>query len=157
MTDYYDRRLGTNTDGTAVFATDSDIDRQQDAAYAFKKKLGDSVQLADLGRLSQVDYLAAVHGRPHCCFEVKCRSHESGRYGTVFLNVRKWLALQMLAAGMNIEAFFVVAFTDCTKYISLRDVDATVVRHAGTSREVKSHLDREFVIEVPVDAMQNIE
>ena len=87
------------------------------------------------------------------CGELKTRSHSSSQYRTVFLNVRKWLALLMAENGLGVPSVFVVRFTDCVKWIKIADIDGTKIRIGGCKQIVKSRNDIEPVIEVPVRSM----
>jgi hypothetical protein len=85
--------------------------------------------------------------------ELKSRTHASDRYPTVFLNVRKWLALNLAAVGLGVPALFVVRFTDDVRWVRIGAV-AGAVRIAGCRSIVKATSDIEPVIQVPVPDMQ---
>jgi hypothetical protein len=153
---YYDRTSTVNTDGTPVFATKEDTDSQIETARLIEKFLGPNLVVKEFGHLSQIDFFAERDGRAAALIEVKARSHESAKFSTVFLNVRKWLALQMGGLGMCVPAFFFARFTDCLMYIDVRDVDASNHTMGGTSRIVKSKSDREPVIEIPISSMTKL-
>lgn len=157
IVNYYDRTAGRNSDGTPVFSTESDRANQIEAATAFVRWLGTGSEVKEFGKLCPIDYYSLRHGRMDSVLEVKCRTHEVGRYETVFLNVRKWLALQMASVAFGIPAYFVVRFTDGIRHIDLGSVDASRHRIAGTTRKVKSHTDQEPVIDVPVHSMREID
>ena len=103
--------------------------------------------------LAPLDFFATRHGRFVSVIEVKCRSHASDTYPTVFLNVRKWLALGLAQVGLGVRALFVVEFTDQIKFIRWDAVGADKVRIGGCSTRVTSHADIEPVIEVEVEQM----
>jgi hypothetical protein len=152
--DYYSRTHTVNSDGVRGFATKQDVWNQQKAATEFAKVLG--AEMKEFGQLCAIDYYALVKGKMAGVVEVKCRSHESSRFPTVFLNVRKWLALQMASVGLGVPAYFVVQFADGVRYINIAEVDAARHRVAGTKYLVKSHTDIEPVIEVPVSQMEKV-
>ena len=97
--DYYSRTHTVNSDGVRGFATKQDVWNQQKAATEFANVLG--AEMKEFGQLCAIDYYALVKGKMAGVVEVKCRSHESSRFPTVFLNVRKWLALQMASVGLG--------------------------------------------------------
>jgi hypothetical protein len=153
---YYERTSGTNSDGTATFASPCDLAKQAEVAALVESAFGPGLELKEFGRLCPIDYYAVRHGRMSSVLEIKSRTHDAARYPTVFLNVRKWLALQMASIGFGVPAYFVVQFTDLTKYIEVSLVDASRHRIAGTSHVVKSKSDIEPVIEVPIESMKAI-
>lgn len=149
--DYYGRAGATHLDGTPVFATAEDT-RNEDEVAAVCEHVW-RCRLHRFGQLAAVDWFATRDGRPVGVLELKSRTHPAGQYPTVFLNLRKWLALHLAAAGMGVPALFVVRFTDSIRWITLADVPAGAVRIGGTRRIVKSRSDVEPVIDVPVSSM----
>jgi hypothetical protein len=141
-------------DGTRIFQTRADQDNEQEVAdlvaNAWKCRVG------RFGMLSAVDWYAERHGRLVGVLELKSRTHDAGKFKTVFLNVRKWLALNLASTGLGCPALFVVRFTDGVRWIQLTEVDATNHRIAGCSRLVKSKSDVEPVIEVDIAKMKSI-
>lgn len=151
---YYDRRPTTHVDGTQIFQTAEDQEAENATAAMLEKRF--DCQLRRFGMLAPVDWYATRHGRLIGVLEFKTRSHSSGAYSTVFLNVRKWLALSLASVGLNVPAVFVVRFTDGIRWIRLDLVDATKNRIAGTVHLVKSRNDQEPIIDVPIAAMRVI-
>lgn len=149
--DYYARHERANGDGSPLFANDYD----QASEGVIRDRLAAiwRCSVHPFGRLCPVDFYAIRDGRLVGVLELKTRTHDAGRYPTVFLNVRKWLALTMAANGLGCPAVFVVRFTDSLRHIPVAEVDAGQVRIGGTNRIVKSHTDIEPVIEVPIEAM----
>jgi hypothetical protein len=86
--------------------------------------------------------------------ELKSRTHPRSQHPTVFLNLRKWLALCLAQAGLGVPAVFVVKFTDMVGWVSINQIDATRVRLGGCTRTVKSRNDIEPVIEVSCDLLK---
>lgn len=151
MTDYYARAGGRASDGTATYATDADRTSERDVARALEQAW--ACELRPFGSLAPVDWYALRHGRIVGIAELKSRSHAAGTHETVWLNVRKWLALHLASVGMGVRGVFVVRFADDTRWIDVSDIDARRVRVAGCRRIVKSASDVEPVIEVPVESM----
>jgi hypothetical protein len=157
MSDYYARHSKSNTDGSRIFASEEDNSMQAEVAALIEVAFGPGLEVKQFGRLCPIDFYAERDGRMCALLEVKCRTHTSSQYPTVFLNVRKWLALTMGSLGFGVPSFFVVRFTDRVKFVNVADVDASNQRVGGTKRLVKSHSDREPVIEVPVGNMQELQ
>lgn len=149
---YYDRVATTHVDGSPVFRTKEDEASEEHVARILAQAWGCDV--LSFGALSAVDWYCVKAGRVAGVLELKTRSHELGRYPTVFLNVRKWLALTLAATGLGVPAIFVVRFRDGIRWIRVADIDATQVRMGGLRHQVKSRNDQEPVIEVPIVHMQ---
>ncbi len=143
--------LTPHTDGTPDRYTEADAESER-AARAILERAW-QCRIAPVGRMAQVDWFCLRHERPVAVCEVKTRSHASAKYDTVFLNVRKWLALMLLSFGMGVPAVFAVQFTDGIRWIDLAHVDPRRWKMGGCARVHTSHTDVEPVIEVPVAAM----
>jgi hypothetical protein len=148
---YYDRKTTTHLDGTPVFKTQEDEATQQEVADLVSKTL--NCNLRSFGALSPIDWYCNRGGRIIGVLEFKARTHATTTYPTVFLNIRKWLALLLAATGMGVPAYYMVKFTDKLLWINIADVDASKVKLGGCQRVVKSRNDREPVIEIPIEAM----
>jgi hypothetical protein len=156
MSGYYERTHAVNTDGSPTFATASDISAQKAVARMLEDAWGPNVTISAFPRLHVIDFYAERDGRVSALLELKCRSHESSAYPTVFLNMRKWIALLWHAGMLGIAPLFVVRFTDCVMWCDVREVDARQHRIGGTKILVKSSSDIEPVIEVPVSQMKAV-
>jgi hypothetical protein len=155
MESYYDRAAHQNTDGTPLFACARDAANESETAEIVGRAW--RCEVYPFGRLCPVDYYAVRHGRLVGVMELKSRAHESGRYATVFLNVRKWLALTVASVGLGVPALFLVRWTNEVRYIALTKVDARRAVMGGAMRIVKSRSDVEPVVEIPVASMRVIE
>lgn len=151
---YYDRAPAQHLDGTPIFKTAADESSEQHVAQLIESRWG--CALHSFGRLSPVDWYAERDGRLVGLLELKTRSHKIGTYPTVFLNVRKYLALQLGAVGLGVPALFVVRWTDALRWVEVASVDASSSTIGGCLRVVKSRNDVEPVIEVPVGAMREV-
>jgi len=151
---YYERSSSENSDGTPLFSIDLDKQNEDEAAAAIEAAW--RCELHKFGRLCPIDYYALRDGRMVGLLEVKSRTHPRGRYPTVFLNVRKWLVLRMGELGMAVPAIFVVKFTDGLYSIPIADVDARRLSMGGTQERVKSDIDIEPVIEIPIPELKEI-
>src|SRR6188472_4237947 len=107
---YYDRQTATHIDGSPIFATQQDKSAEDAVAAIAEGVWG--CQIRRFGALSPVDWFATRDGRVVGVLEVKSRSHAAAKYETVFLNVRKWLALTLASVGMGVPALYLVQFTD---------------------------------------------
>lgn len=148
---YAQRRSGVNSDGTPTFATDED--RRNENAVSTILEATWKCELRPFGTLSPLDRYAIRDGRMVAIVEIKCRSHSSDRFATVFLNLRKWNSMMLACVGHGVPAVFVVKFTDRTGFINVAEIDASRIKIAGCSQRVKSGSDIEPVIEVEVSQL----
>lgn len=148
---YYDREPITHLDGTPIFKTAEDQEAEDLTAAVLEKHF--DCELRCFGKLAPIDWYALRKGRLVGVLELKARQHEAATYATVFLNVRKWLALNLAAVGLGVPGLFVVRFTDQVRWICVNKVDAEKHKMGGTTHMVKSRSDQEPVIEVPVAEM----
>lgn len=155
MTDYYDRVVATHTDGTPSFATDADRGNEADAIARLEAAWQCSVKR--FGHMAPIDFFCEQHGRLVAVAELKSRMHAAGTYPDVFLNLRKWLALQLASIGLNVPALFIVRFTDRMLYVPISDLHAPDVTIGGTRRIVKSRSDIEPVVLVPISEMREVQ
>lgn len=156
QTDYYKRKSFRHTDGTFVFENETDRERKDETARIIESKWGPYLQIKCYGQLNEIDYYATKHGRLALYIEIKCRNHKSDTYDTVYLNLRKWLALTVTGLCTGKPSIFVVRFLDKILWIPLVEVDAAQVSIAGTNRIVKSKTDIEPIIEIPIKSMRQI-
>jgi hypothetical protein len=145
---YYERSNVVHIDGSHIFRTQEDRDIEREVASQIEAAW--RCQMHEFGALSPVDWYAVRMNRMIGVAELKARSHPFGSYPTVFLNVRKWLALSLASLGMGVPAVFVVKFSDSVYWIALAQIDPRQFRIAGCSRLVKAKNDIEPVIEVPI-------
>lgn len=153
---YYNRRPSVNTDGTLLFANQEDNAGQSEIALMIERCYGPGLKLKPFGRLCVIDYYAERDGRMCALLEIKRRSHESTKHDTVFLNVRKWLALTIGSVGLGVPSFFVAGFADRVMIVDVASIEATRHMIGGTLRVVKSHSDVEPIIEVPIEIMREL-
>ena len=151
---YYERLGSMHLDGSQIFATPEDMAAEDEISSAVEAAW--DCTLKRFGALAPVDWFAVRHDRVVGVLELKTRTHSIAEYSTVFLNVRKWLALTLAACGLGVPAIFVVRFTDGVRWCSVREVDASQIRIGGCSRVVKAANDIEPVIEVPVTLMRSL-
>lgn len=152
---YYDRVAAVHIDGTPIFATAEDAAAEREAFTAIEAAWG--CEIHPFGPLSPIEAYATRHGRLVGLVEVKHRSHRFGEFPTVFLNVRKWMALLLGSQGLGVPAVFVVRFADGLWQVEVGRVDPQRVVMGGTTRMVKARSDVEPVIEVPVEQLTKIE
>lgn len=151
---YRDRQGGLASDGSPTFSNQQDLEADDAAIVSMQEAWG--CEIHRFGVLSPIDFFATRHGRLSAVIEHKSRSHDSTRFPTVFLNVRKWLSLQLAHVGLGVPALFVVTFTDGMKWIDLAHVDATRAKIGGCASQVKARSDVEPVIEVVVSSMSGM-
>jgi hypothetical protein len=151
---YYDRKAALHLDGTQVFANSADVAAEQNVGKLLEAAWRCSIR--SFGALSPIDWYAERDGRLVGLVEIKARSHASDRYPTVFLNVRKWLALQLGAIGLGCPALYAVKFEDGVFWIEVANVDAKAHSIGGCLRIVKSANDIEPVIAVRILDMRRL-
>lgn len=149
---YYDRNRITHLDGTMIFQNDTDRSNEQEVALLLSEAWKCSVR--SFGALSPIDWYAERHGRLVGLLELKARPHASTRFNTVFLNVRKWLALSLAQVGLGCPAIFVVRFSDGIFFCPLALIDGRMNEIAGCNHLVKSGNDIEPVIKVDISVMK---
>jgi hypothetical protein len=145
---YYERSNVVHIDGTHIFRTAEDRNAEHEVAARIEAAW--HCELHEFGALSPVDWYAVRMNRMIGVLELKARSHAFTTYATVFLNVRKWLALSLARIGMGVPAVFVIKFRDDLRWISLAEIDARQFAIAGCTRLVKARSDIEPVIEIPI-------
>lgn len=148
---YYDREQAEHTDGTPIFLTDEDEAAERAVAEQLEGKW--RCELRRWGKLAPLDWYAVRDERLIGVVELKARSHARERFPTVFLNVRKWLALLLAQQGLGVHATFVVAFADGVWWVPVR---LAMGDHEIVDARKRSHgkNDSEPVIAVPVSALQ---
>lgn len=151
---YYARESSTHLDGSPIFTTTSDVTSENEISALLEREWG--CEMRRFGLLAPLDWYSTRAGRLVGVLELKTRSHPFAQFPTVFLNVRKWLALTLASTGLGVPALFVVRWADSLGWCSVADVDARVHRIGGCSRRVKSDSDIEPVIEVPVELFRKI-
>ena len=153
---YYDRKPVTMLDGTLIFSEPQDRANEREVADIIEAAF--QCKMHPFGLLSAIDWWAERHGRMVGLLELKSRTHDSQKYGTVYLNVRKWLALSLGSIGLGVPSTFVVRFTDTVKFIHLKDIEASTVSIAGMGqkRVVSFESDVEPIIEVPIASMKTL-
>lgn len=149
---YYERSNVVHIDGTHIFRTQEDRDAEREVASQIEAAW--HCELREFGALSPVDWYAVRMSRMIGVLELKARSHSVSAYATIFLNVRKWLALSLAQVGMGVPAVFVVKFSDDLRWIPLVDIDPQRLSIAGCRRLVKAKNDIEPIIEVPVNRLR---
>ena len=151
---YYDREIARHIDGTPIFKSVDDEKSEAYVASVISNSL--SCCIDSFGKLSPIDWYAHKNGRLIGLLELKSRSHDSLKYKTVYLNVRKYLALLLGSSGLGVPSVFVVDFTDYIKWINVTEIKTNKIIIGGCKKIVKSRNDIEPIIEVPVSDMKNL-
>ena len=138
-----------------MFQTPDDRKAQREIADALEKAWG--CKVADFGgHASEIDYYAHRGGNVLAVIEIKSRKHESDKYPTLYLSMRKWLALLMASIGMGAHPFFVAGYSDnVIRYINAYDADARNIKILGRTDRGAAN-DQEPIIEVPIKHMRRI-
>jgi hypothetical protein len=152
MMSYYDRKPQAGPGGTVMYTTEEDRANEAAAKALIEAKW--ECELFHFGIYAPIDWYATRNGGLASVIEFKAFTHGQDEYAHVWLNVRKWLALQLASIGLGIPAFYVVRFTDAMMYIKVTDIDASNHKMGGTKKRVKSVTDIEPVICIPVSYMR---
>ncbi len=151
---YYDRESLVYLDGTKIFKSESDEKSEAEVAVLLEGVW--SCKMHSFGKLALIDWYAERSGRVIGVVELKTRSHASDKHSTVFLNVRKWLALIMASLGLGVPAVFVARFTDRVLWIPISEIETGGVKIKGCTKIVKSRNDIEPVFDVPIAQMKDL-
>lgn len=144
-----------NSDGTPMLSTPIDDARQRSVADSLERAW--NCKLFSFGFLAPIDYYVIKHERLVSVVEIKSRTHPHDKFPTVYLNVRKWLALTLAANGLGVKPIFVAHFTDGIYFVDVNKIDASKVEIGGEKRIFFSNRDIEPVILVPVDGMTMVD
>lgn len=141
--------------GDATFANKSDYKHEDSIDRAIEEAWG--VTIHRFGPYDAIDCYAERDGHMVGMIERKWRSHPHDRFECCWLNLRKWMALMLAHVSLDVPAIYVVGHSDgAIHWIDVTSVDARRMIMAGCRRVVKSHTDREPVIEIPVKQMRNL-
>jgi hypothetical protein len=151
---YYDR-TATMVNGAPFFSNSLDARNETETARQLEKAW--RCEIRPFGQLCPIDFYALRNSALVGLLELKSRTHESTKYPTIWLNLRKWLALTMGETGLGVPALFVVKFLDGLYYIPVNEVPTNQIKIGGTKHIVKSHTDIEPVIEIPVERLIKVE
>ena len=149
---YYARTYRTTEDGLRVFSQPEDEAAEQTVAASLEAAWG--CRLHRYPQFTPVDWYAERDGRLVGLVELKARQHHAGQYPTVWLNVRKHLALTLGSVCYGVPSVFVVQFTDGVRWVRVDEIDARRPVIGGCRAVVKAATDREPVIEVPVEQLR---
>lgn len=128
----------------------NDKDRANEARVATILEGAWRCKVTSFGHMAPVDWYFSRAGALIGVAELKCRSTPMGQYKTVFLSIRKWLALLNCAVCIGVPALFIVDFNDSIGYINVLDVDASKVSIGGMKERTYSVTNIEPMIEVDV-------
>jgi hypothetical protein len=152
---WYKREWEPHTDGSSVLITPADRDGERATARVLEGAWRCSIM--PFAMLCPVDFYAVRDARVCAVLELRRRTHAFGRFPTVYLSVRKWLALQMCAAGLAVPALFVVRFVDCLCFVNLTTLDTPIrTSIGGHARIVHKQSDIEPVFHIPLGSFVEI-
>lgn len=156
MSQAYYKRRHREEGGLRVFKSDVDQANEDEVRRILERAWRCEIHTYG-GTCESIDWYAIRGATIAAYLELKSRDHTVARYDSVFLNVRKWLALQLIEIGTGCPGFFVVRWTDDLRFVRVAEIDARQMRMGGCNRRVKSATDVEPVIEVPIEMMTQIE
>lgn len=134
-----------------TFHTPADKARENSVALKVEPKL--NVQLIRYPDLNPIDWYAVRDEQVVALLELKGRNNASFKYETVFLSLRKWLALMMARQGFGVPGIYVVEFTDNIYWIPVENVHGSKLKLKGHATRERAFHDIEPMIEVPVSDM----
>lgn len=152
MSTAYYQRTPSVIDGREAFANAGDK-ANEEHVRAVLEAAWDVTLHPYGGHFTPIDMYAVRDGKPVANVEVKCRTHASDKYATIYLNFRKWHQLIVPWVFTGLPSIFVVKFVNEIRFIDVAKVDARNVRVGGCSRVVKAKSDIEPVIEIPIREM----
>lgn len=156
MSEKYDDRTPTMyIDGTEIWVTPEDEQHEREIADKIEPVW--KCEFRRFAKLAPIDWYCLRTGRIVGLAEMKDRDHDTQKYETVYLSVRKWLALQLASSGMGIPGMFIVQFTDEIRWINIGDVNAKRFAMGGTKRIQNSRGNIEPIIHVPLEKMKKLD
>lgn len=136
------------------FVTTEDHERELKVA-ALLEKAWDCKVHKYAGEYDPVDFWIERNGVVVAFAELKSRFIPSTKYKTVFLSARKYLDMMLLSMGRKVAVLFIVQFTDCIKYLDVRDLTNQDDVYTVCERLVQRvGNDTEPVMEVPIADMK---
>ena len=133
------------------------LDVDNENAAATRLEAAWAVKLHRYPRLHSIDWYAERADELVGYVEIKSRTVTADQYPTVFLSLRKYLALTTLEQATGIPGTFVAGFAcGSLRWIRTRDVDARHVTIAGRTDRGRPE-DREPMILVPIPDMTAVE
>lgn len=136
-----------------LLRTPADAEREQQAAEYMAAAW--KCELRPFGHLAPVDYYCERDGKLVAFVELKSHNHAMDAHPTVLLDVHKWLALQLAAAGAGgVPAYFAVVFDDAFVFVSAGDVSGCPVLITG--RRDRGRDDTHPAFQVPVDRFRRV-
>lgn len=133
--------------------TDEDMRGEREVAQELERVSGWKVHY--FGKYNPVDFYAEKDGRVIAVLELKRRNITSRQHETIFLSVRKMLALQLAGIGLNVKPLFVVRFIDGLFVLKVNDFIPTQPVIAGRTDRGYS-TDQEPIYRVPIRLMNRV-
>lgn len=149
-----DREWVRNTDGTSYLTNPNDKVSEQAIADQLARAWGLDVHLYK-STLCPLDGYIVKDERVVAVLEIKRCARTSTRYRTVVLSLRKWLALTLAGIGQGIRGVYVVHFEDRTMSIDVAKIPPGL-RMGGRIRPHGGHNDREPMLDVPIELMDEV-
>lgn len=146
-----DRSNIVHLDGTRIFQTAEDLRGQSEVADAISAAW--NCELHSFGALAPIDWYALRYGRMVGVLELKGRDYGFDQYPTIFISVRKWLALTLAATALGTPAIFVAKFSDGIWWVPLADIDTSHITITGWSKP-RARNDTEPLIRIPTSQLR---
>lgn len=133
------------------------IARDFQAEDDIKEYIGErwNCTVADLGDFGDIDWLVYRDNRIVAIAEFKRLYRPSEEWPNLYFNLKKWIPLMLVGAGLKVPAYFIVQFDNKITYIDVADVDAT--KHEVNGRDDRGRSsDLQPAILVPVNQMKEV-
>lgn len=118
--------------------TDDDRRREDWVAHRFSLKTG--VVEVSMPEMSRVDRMLMKDGRPRGWAEVKCRTHECGRFDSFAIDEDKFKVMHYLHRATNLPSLLVVGFMDLIAWVDITKLGGLrIVENKGEDPIEDSH------------------
>ena len=113
------------------------VERDFKAEDAAKIYIGDkwNCTVSELGDFGDIDWMLYRDNRIVAIAEFKRLYRDSTEWPNLYFNVKKWLPLMLVGAGLKVPSMFIVQFNDRISYIDVANIDAS-------KNEVNGRADR---------------
>lgn len=135
-----------------LLRTPADAEREAHAAEYMAAAW--KCDMRPFGHLAPVDYYCERDGKLVAFVEVKAHHHPMDAHPNVLLDVHKWLALQLAAAGGGVPAYFAVVFDDALMFVDALDVAGCPLLITG--RRDRGRNDTHPAFQVPVNRFRRV-
>jgi hypothetical protein len=149
---YKKREEYISVNGIKSRSNDSDARREQDVRKIIEEKW--ECKLQYIGKFTPIDFFVIKNEKLAGYIELKSRSNFTDTYPSLFMDINKWMHLQLASVSQGVPAYFFCQFIDQIKYIKVSEIDArrmcVIIKDDAGIREY------EPVIEIPINTMKTL-